>query len=403
MEPRGVGRRDLSVWPEFLRDRPLVVICAGRPWNGVTGTHRMIATALARYARILWVDPPVSPITRSASWHGGSRIPVPRLRRLADGVVGVSPWVLPLQTRAGVRHTTRGLTRAQIRWALRRLNATPHAVVDTRLGRMLGGWGEGVRNVLYGTDDYVAGATLMGIKQEQLLADERACLEAADVVFAVSPPLLERWRGMGADARLLPNGVRTESYAKTDETEAAADVRLPAPVAGVMGHLSARIDISLLEATLEQGCSLLMVGPVDANWEAERLTRLRQHPRVRWVGFRPYEQLPGYLRHIDVGLTPYVESDFNRASFPLKTLEYLAAGRPVVSTDLPAVRWLNTDLIRIASGTAEFAKAVREVGENPRPELAAARREFAERHSWHARAAQLAEALDLPEAVALPA
>ena len=67
---------------------------------------------------------------------------------------------------------------------------------------------------------------------------------------------------------------------------------------------------------------------------------------------RQFQELPSYLRVIDVGLTPYSQSDFNRASFPLKTLEYLAAGRPVVASDLPANRWLDTSHVSIAADAA---------------------------------------------------
>ena len=57
-------------------------------------------------------------------------------------------------------------------------------------------------------------------------------------------------------------------------------------------------------------------------------------------------------------MTPYAESPFNRASFPLKTLEYLAAGLGVVSTDMPSARWLNTSLISLQSEPHDFALAV---------------------------------------------
>ncbi len=79
---------------------------------------------------------------------------------------------------------------------------------------------------------------------------------------------------------------------------------------------------------------------------------------MAWVGRRAFEELPAYLRLMNVGLTPYTDTPFNRASFPLKTLEYLAAGLPVVSTDLPATRWLNTDLVRIADSQSDFVSAV---------------------------------------------
>jgi teichuronic acid biosynthesis glycosyltransferase TuaH len=376
-------------------DRPLVVMCAGRPWDGVASTTRMLASALTRYAGVLWIDPPVSPVTRTADRFGTSRLGRPRLRRLEDGVVGFTPIVLPLHTRAGVRHTTPRLVRNQIESALRQIGRRPHAVIDGRLGRLLGGWGDGVTNVLYGTDDFVAGAKLMGRRVEQLEEEERKSLAAADLVLAVSPILQERWRAMGARVCLVPNGVRAESYAAIDDAAPATDVHLPGPVAGVFGQLSERINITILEAVVAEGCSLLLVGPCDPRWEHARFAKLIDSPRVSWLGFRPYESLAGYLRLVDVGLTPYTESEFNRASFPLKTLEYLAAGRAAVSTDLPATQWLDTDLIRVASDPAEFAKATLELAQNPQPELAAARRAFAEQHSWRARAAQVAQALEL--------
>ena len=63
---------------------------------------------------------------------------------------------------------------------------------------------------------------------------------------------------------------------------------------------------------------------------------------------------------------PYRDTPFNRGSFPLKTLEYLAAGRAVVATDLPAIRWLNTDLISVATTPAAFADHVARLASEPR-------------------------------------
>ena len=214
-------------------------------------------------------------------------------------------------------------------------------------------------------------------------------------MLAVSPVLVDKWRSLGADPVLVPGGVLSDAYTGVDEAPLPADVDLPGPVAGVVGHISDRIDISLLESVVAAGCSLLLVGTVNPGWQPERFARLLAADRVRHVGHKPFAELPSYLRVIDVGLTPYVDNAFNRASFPLKTLEYLAAGRPVVSTDLPAVRWLETDLIRVADRAA-FGQAVLEAARGARsPELAARRREFAGRHSWRNRARIVAETIGL--------
>jgi teichuronic acid biosynthesis glycosyltransferase TuaH len=129
---------------------------------------------------------------------------------------------------------------------------------------------------------------------------------------------------------------------------------------------------------------------VDPAFEPARFAALRQRRNVRWVGAKPFGALPGYLRAIDVGLVPYRDSPFNRGSFPLKALEYLAAGRAVVSTDLPAIRWLDTDLISIAAGPAAFAEHADRMLAQPRtPALLARRQAFAARHSWARRAADV--------------
>jgi teichuronic acid biosynthesis glycosyltransferase TuaH len=175
------------------------------------------------------------------------------------------------------------------------------------------------------------------------------------------------------------------------------DVTLPPPIAGYIGHISDRMDLSLIEAVADSGMSLLLVGPRQGTFgEDERLSHLLARHNVQWVGSRSFDELPSYLRIMDVGLLPYTDSTFNRASFPLKTLEYLAAGRPVVATNLPAIEWLDTDLVTTARGPAAFARRTAEEAITSRsPELVDRRRAFAESHSWTRRVDQLARVLQL--------
>jgi teichuronic acid biosynthesis glycosyltransferase TuaH len=197
---------------------------------------------------------------------------------------------------------------------------------------------------------------------------------------------------------LIPNGVDFDSYRDIDSV-AAVSVALPRPIAGFVGHLSSRIDIGLLESVVAAGCSLLLVGPYNPLWEPDRFRSLVSNPRVSWVGPIEFTKLPGYLKVIDVGITPYSDSEFNRASFPLKTLEYLAAGKPAVSTDLPAVRWLNTDLISVASqdsfGHATLAATATAAKD---PAIVQRRVNFAAEHSWVRRAKAFANVLGVDDA-----
>ena len=335
---------------DLLERRPLLVWHAGVSWNSVAGTDRHMVSALRRYADVLWVDPPISPLSPARFKGSHTRRPWPDLRSLAESVWRLTPKVLPFHSRVYIHATTSPLVNAQTRWALKMLRRTPFAVVATHFDDVLRSSEQGVLRVLYGTDDYVAGAQLMDVSRGRIEREEMAQLARADIAFCVSEELAARWksRGLSRPITVLPNGVDVTAYHSARSGQTVAAVALPPPIAGLVGRLSSRIDINLLDAVVEEGCSLLMVGPYDPNWEPSRFARLLAHPRVKWVGEVSFESLPKYLQPMDVGLTPYVDSEFNRASFPLKTLEYLAAGKPVVSTDLPSTRRLSTDLVTIA-------------------------------------------------------
>lgn len=243
-------------------------------------------------------------------------------------------------------------------------------------------------DVLYGTDDWVAGASLMNQDANYVLAEERAAIARADVVLAVGPELAERWRGLGARPVVFPNGCDPDAY-QVLAPPGPVPAGFPARIAGLVGQLSDRIDISVLEAVAGTGIGLLLVGPREPGWEPDRADDLLRLPNVHHVGAVPFEQLPQWFARIDVGLTPYADSAFNRASFPLKTLEYLAAGLPVVSTDLPASKRMadETDSVRIAGTAQDFADAVVKAAiDGAAPDVVARRRSVAARHSWAARA-----------------
>ena len=279
-------------------------------------------------------------------------------------------------------------------------------MIACSLDDVLGGWPTHVRTVLYGTDDWVAGAELMGQPPARLHREERRAVSTADVVLAVTPQLADRWRRLGADPALLPNGCDPDAYRDVDLVRPLPPAGFPMPVAGVVGQLNDRLDADLLAAVADSGLGLLLVGPRDPGWLPDRWADLVARPNVHHTGAVPFEELPQWLARMDVGLTPYTDTAFNRASFPLKTLEYLAAGRPVVGSDLPATRGLAVESpdVTAVAGPAAFARAVMAAADLPRtPDVVARRRRtVAVRHSWSSRATRLAALLGLPSAPAEP-
>jgi teichuronic acid biosynthesis glycosyltransferase TuaH len=379
----------------------LVVIVAGTSWDGIWNSERHVALHLAERRPVLWVDPQISCLSPLRDRRALKALREPRLRRVAPNIMRLTPVTVPGVTRPVLRDLAARQARRAVARAVRELGGRVHTTLVASLNDMLDAV-PADRRVFYGTDDFVAGAKLMGTDARWLEASTRRQLERADVVIAISPELRETWSVQRSDIAVIPNGCDAAAFAAADEAPLPADVTLPGPIAGFVGHMSERIDLEMLEAVADSGVSLLLVGPRQPTFEIAKMDALFARPNVQWVGAKPFAELPSYLRVIDVGLTPYRSSAFNRASVPLKTLEYLAAGRPVVASDLPAHRRLDADHVTLAATPAEFAARVAERLAAPaRPEDAAARRALGAEHSWAARAADIARLVGLDDGAAV--
>jgi teichuronic acid biosynthesis glycosyltransferase TuaH len=250
--------------------------------------------------------------------------------------------------------------------------------------------------VWWAQDDFAAGAGLMGQTAERVAAGESARAAGCDFAVAANPEVCARLRAAGHEVELIPYGSDPTTFECVEKVQPAPGIELPAPVAVLVGHLNERVDPALLQAVVDQGVSLLLVGPRTQSG-APWLDLLAARPGVTWAGPQPFENLPGFLAHAQVGLVPYADTPFNRGSFPLKTLEYLSAGIPVVATGLPGTRWLGAKppLITIADEPAAFAAGVLAAATSPMNGAAREeRRKFARAHSYQTRANQLLCAID---------
>jgi len=159
--------------------------------------------------------------------------------------------------------------------------------------------------------------------------------------------------------------------------------------------LDERLDLGLIDAVaaLRPDWRLVLVGPV-AKIEPGDLPR---RPNISYPGLRPYEALPGYLKGWDVCLMPFARNDATRSISPTKTLEYLAAEKPIVSTSVPDVVAGYRDVVRFAddprSFVAQIEAALREPAAERGRRLAAGRAILRET-SWDATAAQMAALID---------
>jgi teichuronic acid biosynthesis glycosyltransferase TuaH len=386
--------RGQKIPPEAHSWDTLVVLCAANSYDGIKLADQHMAEHLAKLVPVLYVDPPVSLLAPLRNPEKARLIKGPRLRLQARGLARLTPLVQPFPSRPGLTGVTASLARRYLRKAITQLGASVCAVISAWPQYSVFGSCDEEVSVYWAQDDFVGGADLLGFNRKHLDACERAVAATASFIVAANPAVADTWRMRSREVALIPYGADVNAYINVDQAPIPSDVELRGPIVGFVGHINSRTDLRLLEAVADRGRSLLLVGPRDPTFEPTRFGTLLQRPNVCWVGPKSFDALPSYLRTIDVGIVPYGNSPFNHGSFPLKTLEYLAAGRAVVATDLPAIRWLATDLIAITSEPGPFADHVDRMLDQIRsPGLMARRRAFAAQHSWAKRAEDVYDAI----------
>ncbi|MGA2209265.1 MAG: glycosyltransferase [Acidimicrobiales bacterium] len=375
-----------------LSSRPsLVVLCAANDWDGPWFADQQFAVALSKHVPVLYVDPAVS--FRSGVPKGF--LARPWVRELGPGLTRLSPVGLPGGQRPGAALVTSALVAHRVRQTVRAMGTRVDVLVDCfPRTPVLGRCGER-RKVYWAQDDFGAMAELVGVSRSQMEAGERHLARRADLVMAANPRVAERWSKSGARTELIPFGCDPAAFAAVPELVRAPDVRLEGPIAGFVGHIGERIDPAMMRAVADAGVSLLLVGPKHPRFDIGSLEGFFDRANVQWVGARRFEELPPYLAAMDVGLVPYNHSAFNEASFPLKTLEYLAAGVRVVATDLPAIGWLDCPFVEVADTPSSYGEAVLQALQAPNDRATrASLQAFASRHSWDARAEQFLAVLE---------
>ena len=227
---------------------------------------------------------------------------------------------------------------------------------------------------------------------ETLDALERRLLARADVVICASGALVDKVRSRGQSAHLVPNGCDFGAYAATDQTSRSATGASPRrPTIGYVGTLAPRFDFELVidVARRRPDWDVKLVGPFVAG-----ATRPVDAPaNVIWAGEVPYRDVPATIRSFDVCILPLREIEFSYRSSPIQVFDYLAAGKPVVTTPVGQLEAMGT-LVTVARGAAAFVEAIEASHGGDTPVLAGVRRAFARANSWDARVAHMLRILE---------
>jgi glycosyltransferase involved in cell wall biosynthesis len=225
----------------------------------------------------------------------------------------------------------------------------------------------------------------------ELVKRERELLAVADVVFAGGPKIWKAKKELNENCFMFGCGVDASHFGRARDIRlpAPADTNaLPRPLFGYFGVVDERLDYELLERLSDATSgSVVMVGPSTKVDPAS----LPQRANLHWLGGRDYSDLPAYAKTFDVCLMPFAMNEATQFINPTKALEYMATGRPIVSTPVEDVVTQFGDVVTIAQSASEFIQECKRLASNPSPARIERGLILARKNSWESIVAQLKE------------
>ncbi|RFZ84407.1 glycosyltransferase family 1 protein [Mucilaginibacter terrenus] len=194
---------------------------------------------------------------------------------------------------------------------------------------------------------------------EELKNLEKEMLSKADVVFTGGHSLYEAKKNQHANIHAFPSSIEKEHFARAREiTECPEDqAHISGPKLGFYGVIDERFDIELIRdiANARPEWQICLIGPV-VKVDPETLPR---NKNIHYLGPKSYQQLPEYLAHWDIALIPFMLNESTKFISPTKTPEYLAGGKPVISTPIKDVinPYGKNSLVHIANDAQGFIEA----------------------------------------------
>lgn len=214
---------------------------------------------------------------------------------------------------------------------------------------------------------------------------ENELFAKADLVFAGGYSLYEAKKHKHPDVHAFPSSIDTAHFSKARKytVDPSDQAPVPHPRIGYFGVLDERMDFGLVEAVARRKpeWSFVMVGPV-IKIDPHTLPKL---PNIYYLGMKSYNELPDYISGWDVAMMPFAHNESTRYISPTKTPEYLAAGKPVVSTPIIDVlrQYGRHGLVNIAGTAEEFIRVTAiELENNDREDWLENVDEFLSQNSW---------------------
>lgn len=367
-----------------MKQEHLTLVCLGHlNWDFVWQRPQQLMSRFARHCRVIYIDPPE--IRANAASSRVEERPGAYNVRVFRPIIPEHLFAIPSrrfqELWRQLSAILQGVGKNTILWTFS--PAVAPLVSATR---------SSVSCVVYDCmDDFFS---LLDTPDAAMMRqNETQMLEVADLLFTGGHSMFEARKMRHPRAYCFPSGVNQEDYRPVH----APQTELPAPITaissprlGYLGVVDERIDWTLIATIAEHRPSWhwVMVGPVGGNVAGE----VPLAPNIHYMGQQPYQELPGYLKGFDIATVPFAINQTTRFMSPTKTLEYMAGGKPVISTSLPDVVTAFTGIVKLADTADEWIAAVDAVLAAPaeqKQHYMSSIRHILEENSWDTIAARM--------------
>ncbi|WP_321495897.1 glycosyltransferase [uncultured Desulfobacter sp.] len=279
------------------------------------------------------------------------------LKKPRKNLFVLTPLVIPLPSSAFARKLNMFLLISQIRLALKKIKKGPVQVwsFTPDIAYALGHFDE-EKVVYYCVDDHAA---FSGYDTAQVLKDEENLCRKSDLVITTSMVLQEKKKGWNPNTILVTHGVDFHhfNHAVTQNLLCPQELQnIPRPRLGFFGLIRDWVDVDLLWKIAQKrpDWHFVLIGDADSSID---LGKYKATTNMHFLGRKPYQALPSFCRHLDLGLIPFKINELTHAVNPIKLREYLSAGLPVVSTPMPEVKKYHP-LVQIADTPQTMEKTI---------------------------------------------
>jgi glycosyltransferase involved in cell wall biosynthesis len=394
-----------------MTERLTILCLSSQLWeDGMWTNKQHVMSRIAQQHRVIYVNfgnQHLGPfLTRAASEDPDARLGYhnvwrrPFVRRIHPSLEIVDVWSAHWFYRFAHGHPVRVQNEFEHRLTVVRRWLREQRIGDAVVWVYHPGYGASVaslphRLILYDCVDEYSAFPEFKNSADWIRRRERELCSVADVVSCTAPALYEAKRELAPGRTHLVHNVGDAEHferAMDKATPVPADLGGAArPVIGFIGAVSDyKLDTDWLIALAEArpAWTVALVGPTGVADPGTDVSKLAALPNVKLLGHRPYAALPGYLKAFDVAVIPYRLNDYTRSVFPIKFFEFLASGRPVVISALPAVRefWGS---VRVAETSDDFIRQCDAALANDTPEAQERRVALARQNSWPERVRKL--------------